>query len=566
VLDTLVAVPLPPDDLGAEWWREGVLYQIYPRSFQDSNGDGIGDLKGIVSRLDYLKGRPDALGIDGIWISPFYPSPMKDFGYDVSDYCDIDPAFGTLEDFDELVAEAHARGIRVIVDLVPNHTSDQHPWFVESRSSRTNPKRDWYVWADPKPDGSPPNNWRSAFFRRQESAWTLDRTTGQYYLHSFLPEQPDLNWWNPAVRDAFDQILRFWLRRGVDGFRIDVAHKMARDPDLRDNPDYGIPLGEPLKSWPDDRRPYDEDWPEVHEIHRRFRRVIDEFDARMLVGEVWVLDPRRMVEYYGTDGDELNLAFNFAFLRAPWSAEAFRDEVELFESILPPGAWPDYTLSNHDNPRAVSRYAPDGDLVRGRQRARLAALMLLTLRGTPFLYQGEEIGMADGPVPADRLVDVAGRDPERTPMQWSASADGGFTTGTPWLPVNPESATVNVEAQRGDPRSLLELYREVIRIRRASPALRRGTFRTVPCTPAGVFAYVRELGDERWAIVLNFGDREMSIRLPGPADDGRLRLSTNPGRAVGGPIDSAVEIGVDEGLLIDLSGVGASDRPGAMPL
>jgi alpha-glucosidase len=543
-------VPRPSQDLGADWWREGVIYQIYPRSFQDSDGDGIGDLRGITSRLDHLKGRPDSLDVDGIWISPFYPSPMADFGYDVADYCDIDPVFGTLADFDELVAAAHARGIRVIVDLVPNHTSDQHPWFVESRSSRTSPKRDWYVWADPKPDGSPPNNWRSAFFRRQESAWTLDDRTGQFYLHSFLPEQPDLNWWNPEVRDAFDEILRFWLRRGVDGFRIDVAHKMARDPELRDNPDYGLPVGQPLASWPDHMRPRDQDWPEVHEIHRRFRRVLDEFDGRMAVGEVWVLDPRRMVEYYGQNADELNLAFNFAFLRAPWSVDAFKREVELFESILPPGAWPDYALSNHDNPRAVSRYA-DGDLVKGRRRGRLAALMLLTLRGTPFIYQGEEMGMADGPVPGDRVVDVAGRDPERTPMQWDGSASAGFTAGEPWLPVNPEAAVVNVEVQRGKAGSMLELYRQLIRIRRAAPALRRGAYATLTA-PDGVFAYARELGDERWMIVLNFGDGAVSMRLEGIGHDGRIRLSTDQGRKVGQPIGPTVEVGPEEGIIIEL--------------
>src|SRR5436309_7687951 len=447
------------DQTQDDWWLEGVLYQIYPRSFQDSNGDGIGDLRGIIDRLDHLNGRRDSLGVTGIWLSPFYPSPMADFGYDVSDYCDVDPQFGSLADFDDLVAAAHARSIRVIIDLVPNHTSDQHPWFRESRSSRTNDKRDWYVWADPAPDGGPPNNWESAFRARQAAAWTLDPTTGQYYHHSFLPEQPDLNWWNPAFRDAFDGILRFLLDRGVDGFRIDVAHRMARDPELRDNPDYGLEPDEYLVHWTAENAPRDQDWPEVHEILRRFRRTLDAYDARMAIGEVFLLDPARMVGYYGTANDELQLAFNFAFLRAPWSAKAFRDEVETFERLLPPAAWPDYTLSNHDNPRAVSRYAPAGDLERGRRRARLVAVMLLTLRGAPFLYYGEEIGMADGPVPAGRVVDVAGRDPERTPMQWDASKSAGFTTGDPWLPVAFEAATVNVAAQRDDPASMFHLYR-----------------------------------------------------------------------------------------------------------
>jgi alpha-glucosidase len=559
-LVTLGGVPDRPDDLGYAWWREGVLYQIYPRSFQDSNGDGIGDLPGITDRLDHLNGRPDSLGIDGIWISPFYPSPMADFGYDVADYCGIDPAFGTLADFDALVAAAHGRGIRVIVDLVPNHTSDQHPWFSESRSSRSNPKRDWYVWADAKADGSPPNNWRSSFVRRQVPAWTFDRRTDQYYLHSFLPEQPDLNWWNPDVRRAFDGILRFWLDRGVDGFRIDVAHRMARDPELRDNPDFGIDPGEPLTTWLDDMPPRDEDWPEVHQILRGFREVLDEYEARMAIGEVWILDPRRMVQYYGQGDDELDLAFNFAFLRASWSARAFHEQVELFEGLLPAAAWPDYTLSNHDNPRAISRYAPEGDLVRGRGRARVAALMLLTLRGTPFLYQGEEIGMADGPIPPDRIVDVAGRDPQRTPMQWDNSRNGGFTTGDPWLPVNPESASVNVASQRGDADSMLELYRALIRIRRASPALRRGSYQSVPGVPDDVFAYIRELGAERWLVALNFSDETRQVDLSNAVrESAELRLcrSTDPSRSTADPLlKRMIDLQPDEGLLI---GVGAAE-------
>ena len=547
----------PPDPTGPEaWWREGVIYQIYPRSFADSNGDGIGDLRGITAHLDHLNGRDDSLGVDGIWISPFYRSPMADFGYDVADYCDVDPAFGTLDDFDELVREAHLRGIRVIVDLVPNHTSDQHPWFLESRSSRTNPKRDWYVWADPKPDGSPPNNWRSVFWKRQREAWTLDATTGQYYHHSFLPEQPDLNWWNPEVRMAFDGILRFWLDRGVDGFRIDVAHRMARDPELRDNPEYGLADGEYLRDWDETTAPHDQDWPEVHEILRGFRRTLDEYDARMAIGEVFLLDPSRLVRYYGERKDELHLAFNFSFLRAPWSAAAFRDEVETFERLLPAGAWPDYTLNNHDNPRSVSRYAPDGDLTQGRRRARLVALMLLTLRGTPFIYYGEELGMADGPIPAGRVVDVAGRDPERTPMQWDARPGGGFTTGEPWLPINPESAVVNVAAQRADPSSLLALHRELIAIRRASPALRGGSYRSLDGAPDDVFAYIREAGEERWLVALNFAGRTGSLLLPGFR--GRLRLSTDPSEPTPGrAVDGQVAIPAEAGLLIRLDPAGS---------
>ena len=537
------------------WWREGVIYQVYPRSFQDSDGDGIGDLRGIISRLDHLRGGPLSLNVDAIWISPFYPSPMADFGYDVTDYCDVDPIFGSLADFDDLLAAAHERGLRVIVDLVPNHTSDRHPWFIEARASRSNPKRDWYVWADPKADGSPPNNWRMAFSGVDRPAWTLDRVTSQYYLHSFLPEQPDLNWWNPEVRQAFDAILRFWLDRGVDGFRIDVAHRMARDPDLRDNPIYPVMPGEPLAFWTDEERPMDQDHPEVHAIHRRFRRTLDEYPGSVAIGEVFILDTRRLVRYYGETGDQLHLAFNFAFLRAPWTADAFREQVALFEALLPAAGWPNYTLSNHDNPRTVSRYAPSGDVERGRRRARLAAVMLLTLRGTAFLYNGEEIGMADGPVPLERVVDVAGRDPARTPMQWDGSSHGGFTTSEPWLPVNPETARVNAADQREMPGSILDLYRSLIALRRETPALRRGDYRAVEPVPDGVFAYLREFEGERWFVALNFGDVPVRLVLP-PADSGSqptgaVRLSTDPSRPLG-RTPAALELDADEGLVVEL--------------
>ncbi|HET7026455.1 MAG TPA: alpha-amylase family glycosyl hydrolase [Candidatus Limnocylindrales bacterium] len=536
----------PPARDPRHWWRHGVLYQIYPRSYQDSNGDGVGDLPGITSRLDHLGGRSDSLGIDGIWISPFYPSPMADFGYDVADYCDVDPTFGTLADFDELLDQAHERGIRIIVDLVPNHSSSEHPWFRESRSSRTNAKRDWYVWRDPGPHGEPPNNWKSTFSRVQDSAWTLDPSTGQMYLHSFLPEQPDLNWANPEVRRAFDGILRFWLDRGVDGFRIDVAHMMAKDPDLRDNP---VPA--PGQDWLDflrSARMFNADQPAVHDILRSWRRTLDSYGRdRMDVGEVYLLDPKRMVEYYGSGADELDLAFNFSFLRAPFSADAFRRSVEEFEALLPPDAWPDYTLSNHDHPRAVSRYAPGEDLARGRRRARLLMLMLLTLRGTPFLYQGEEIAMADGPVPPDRIVDVDGRDPERTPMQWDDGPSGGFTTGAPWLPVSPESRIVNVEAQRDDPRSMLAFTRSLIALRRGTPALTAGVYSTVRGAPDGTYLYERRIGTERWRVALNFGTEPVSVEL-----DGIVRASSDPDRAVGEPASGRFELGPEAGVLVEV--------------
>lgn len=528
-----------------DWWRQGVFYQIYPRSFQDSNGDGIGDLPGVTSRLDHLNdGTSRSLGIDAIWLSPFYPSPMADYGYDVADYCDVAPEYGTLADFDELLRQAHRRGIRVLVDFVPNHTSDRHPWFLASRSSRADPHRDWYVWRDPKPDGSPPNNWRS-IFRAVGPAWTFDRATGQYYLHSFLPQQPDLDWWSPAVRGAMHDVLRFWLDRGVDGFRIDVAHKMARDPELRDNPTEMDNGGAARLQ----RR--DEDWPEVHVILREFRGLLDAYGDRMAVGEVGIYDPARLVRYFGEALDELHLAFNFAFLVQPWEADAFRRTVELTERTLPAGAWPTYTLSNHDNPRARSRYDPgDGS---GAGRARLAAMLLLTLRGTPFLYAGEEIGQADGQVPPARVVDRDGRDPERTPLQWDGTPGAGFTSGEPWLPIGPEAGCVNVAAQRDDPRSILSLYRRLIWYRRTSAALRWGTFRTMGRDPA-VFAYLREAESERLLVALNFSRGPATWSGPGPGwpDSGRLALSTDPDRRAGTVSLAPLVLGPDEGIVIIL--------------
>ena len=538
-----------------DWWRYGVIYQIYPRSFADADGNGIGDLDGITEHLDHLAGHADSLGVDAIWLSPFYKSPMADYGYDVADYRDVDPMFGTLGQFDTLLAEAHRRGLKVIVDFVPNHTSDQHEWFIESRSSRDNPKRDWYVWADPKPDGSPPNNWRSSF-AEVGPAWTMDETTGQYYLHSFMREQPDLNWWNPEVRDAMDDVLRFWLDRGVDGFRIDVAHRMAKDPELADNP--LIEVDAELRG--SDRREAllaasnggedlrDQDWPEVHEILRRFRRTISEYDDRMAVGEVYLLDMPKLVSYYGR-GDELDLCHNFVFLHQPWKADAFRAVVEEFEGLLPEGTWPDYFLNNHDHSRVVTRY-DDGD--NGRARARVAAMMLLTLRGTPFLYQGEELGMRDGPVPPDRIVDVDGRDPERTPMHWDASPGAGFTTGEPWLPIDPEHERVNAAAQRGDATSMLSLYRRLLQLRRGSSALRQGAYASLTSAPDGVFAYLRTTSDEQLLVALNMTSDPVRFAATPQGAGGQLELSTDPGRHIGQVPLAALDLGPDEGVIVRL--------------
>jgi alpha-glucosidase len=522
------------------WWKHGVVYQIYPRSFMDANGDGVGDLRGIQQRLDHLAW----LGVDAIWLSPCFPSPMADFGYDVSDYCDIDPRFGTLAEFDALLAAAHERGLRVILDWVPNHTSDRHPWFEESRASRESAKRGWYVWRDPRPDGSPPNGWKSIF---GGPAWEWDETTGQFYLHSFLKEQPELDWRNPELVKAMHGTLRFWLDRGVDGFRIDVVHRLAKDPELRDDPEGGCRC----ESWGGDRHIHAENHPDIHALLRGVRGVLDEYDSRMAVGEVFLMNPAEVARYYGKD-DELHLAFNFSFLFSPWSAERFGAELERMEGYLRDHGWPTLVLSNHDVPRHASRY---DDPLRGEARARSAALMLLTLRGTPFLYYGEEIGMRNVPIPAERLQDPLAftlhpnlsRDPERTPMQWEPGAGAGFTRGAPWLPIG-DAASRSVAGQRGDPASLLHLYRELLALRRAHPALREGSFRRLEA-PHDVLAYERRAGEERALVALSFADEPRELTLP----DAPLRraLSSEPGRAL--PVRSgALRLAPDEGLLLVL--------------
>ncbi len=493
------------------WWRSAVFYHLYPASFADSDGDGFGDLAGITSRLDYLAGASHSLGVDAIWLSPFYRSPMVDFGYDVADHCAVDPRFGTLADFDALLAAAHARHLRVIVDFVPNHTSDQHPWFEESRSSRTNPRRDWYVWADPRPDGSPPNNWLSAF-PRSGAAWMLDPATGQCYLHSYTPQQPDLNWRNPAVQDAMRGVLRFWLDRGVNGFRVDAAHRLMKDPELRDNPPdvASLRLDESLL---DTARHRNIDHPDIHGIVRSLRATVDAYPDRVLLGEIGIRHPERWARYYGlADHDGMQLAFNFAFWGCPWSARAFREVVERTERIVPPWAWPTYALSNHDIPRAATRY--------GEARMRLAAMMLLTLRGTPFLYYGEEIGMRDVPVPPAQARDPDGRDPCRTPMQWDGGPAAAFTRAKPWLPVA-SPPVPNVRAECCDPASLLSLYRALLRLRTSCRPLREGSYHPLEADDP-VFAFERRAGDERVLVALNFGAEPASVEFL--VRDAKVRL------------------------------------------
>lgn len=500
------------------WWQRAVVYQVYPRSFQDSNGDGIGDLQGIIQRLDYLNdGTERSLGIDAIWLSPTFPSPMKDFGYDVSDYEGVHPDFGTLEDMDRLTGECHRRGIRVLLDWVPNHTSDQHPWFLESRSSRTNPKRDWYVWRDPKPDGSPPNNWQSAF---GGPAWTFDEATGQYYLHSFLEEQPDLNWRNPEVERAMHDTLRYWLRRGVDGFRMDVIGQIVKHPDLPDNPPNPLYVEGGLQ--PRWLLRYNRNYEEVYDAVRRIRKVLDEFPGSVAVGEVFG-SHQEIARYYGGDAlDGLHLAFNFTFIHdtargtgyTPWDAQTAREILLSAEQAVPPGALPCYALANHDRPRFISRHNHDG---RGLERARAAALLLLGVRCVPFLYYGEEIGMVDVEIPPERQQDPArhraiGRDPERTPMQWDDSPGRGFSEAEPWLPYGP--AEINVAAQIDDPSSLLSLYRDAIHTRKREPSLHDGTFRLVE-GPEGTVTWIRQAPGARPVFcAINMLTEPVELSLP----------------------------------------------------
>ena len=522
------------------WWQDSVVYQIYPRSFQDSNGDGVGDLPGIESRLDYLV----ELGVDAVWISPFYPSPMADFGYDVADYTGVDPIFGTLEDFDRLIATVQARGLKLILDFVPNHTSDQHLWFLESRSSRESAKRDWYLWRDGKAGGYP-NNWMSNF---GGPGWTWDETTQQFYYHSFLKEQPDLNWHNPEVRKAVYDALRFWLGRGpegkgVDGFRMDVLWLLIKDAQFRDNL--------PNPEWTEGASTfwsvlptYTANQPETQAIVREMRNVLDEYGERVLIGEIYLPLPE-LVRYYGEELDGANLPFNFHLIQTEWNADKVAELIREYEKVLPPGAWPNWVMGNHDQSRVATRL--------GGGQARIAAMLLLTLRGTPTMYYGEELGMVNGAISPEQVRDPAeknqpgigmGRDPERTPMLWDRSAHAGFTTGTPWLPVNEEYRAINVESGMADARSMLALYRKLLDLRREHPALHAGEIHEIRAK-RGVLSYERSLNGKRFQVLLNFTNDVQTATC----SEGRVLLTTildGDGAPVGGPL--AIEAG--EGLLI----------------
>jgi alpha-glucosidase len=522
------------------WWQSGIIYQIYPRSFQDSNGDGIGDLKGIASRLDHLV----ALGVDAIWISPIYPSPMADFGYDISNYTDIDPMFGTLADFDALVSAAHARGLKIVLDFVPNHTSDQHPWFVESRSSRHSAKRDWYIWRDGKADGSVPNNWVSEF---GGSSWAFDTATQQYYYHAFLKEQPDLNWRNDDVRGAMLDVLRFWLDRGVDGFRVDAVHHLIEAKHLKDNP-----LN---PDWREGQSParrlarlYSLDQAETHDCIAEMRALTDTYRDRVLIGEA-SLPIEQLMAYYGKKAPGFQLPFNFHLIKSPWDPHVIATLIEQYESALAggPGRWPNWVLGNHDRSRVASRIGPE--------QARVAAMLLLTLRGTPTIYQGEEIGMADVPIPTQAVRDPweknvpglgLGRDPERTPMQWDGSENAGFTSGEPWLPLSDNRRTVNVAAQRADPRSMFSLYRQLIALRRKELALSVGVH--VQAEAIGDVLTYRRFHEGRWiTVALNFSAEERVIDRQREADEVLLSTHLDRGEKLNGKV---VRLRTNEGLVM----------------
>ena len=516
-----------------KWWQSGIIYQIYPRSFQDSGHDGVGDLKGVTSRLGYL----ESLGVTAIWFSPIFTSPMKDFGYDVADYKNIDPLFGSLEDFDELIREAHGRGLKVMLDFVPNHSSDEHEWFKEARSSRDNPKRDWYMWRDPAPDGGLPNNWKSFF---GGDAWTFDQHTGQYYLHQFVSGQPELNWANPEVRQEMAETLRFWMRRGVDGFRVDVFWLLAKDPGYRDeprNPEWrpGQPEHNSLLHI------YTQDLLVTHEYVAEMRSALDEFEDRMMVGEIY-LPVDKLLTYAGTpEAPECHMPFNFHLILTPWNAADVRKLVDEYDAAVnASGSWPNWVLGNHDQHRFATRV--------GKGQYRVAQTLLLTLRGTPTVYYGDEIGMEDGYIPPSRVVDpaalgqpgvaAAGRDPERTPMQWDATPHAGFTDrgAEPWLPVAENFTAVNVAAQENDQGSDLNYFRALTRLRQGSEALTAGSYRSldtgtgVPMQQGataltggsfqnvrpgtGVFGFVRGAGEERVLVLLNFGTEDVALNLP----------------------------------------------------
>ncbi len=535
------AIPLNMSDFkrASRWWRSETIYQIYPRSFSDHSGDGVGDLEGIRARLPYLRD----LGVDALWLSPIFASPMKDFGYDIADYRAIDPLFGTMADFDRLLAEAHEAGLKLLLDLVPNHSSDQHAWFKASRSSREDPKRDWYIWKDAAPDGGPPNNWISNF---GGPAWAWDEATGQYYHHAFLASQPDLDWRNPEVRAAMFDAMRFWLDKGVDGFRVDVIWHLAKDEHFRDNP----PNPDYTPSQPEIERNlqvHSADQPEIHRIVADMRSVMEEYDERLLIGEIY-LPLERLMDYYGEGGSGVHLPFNFQLIQTDWHAQKVAALVAEYEAAIPEDGWPNWVLSNHDQPRIAART--------GERQARNAALLLLTLRGTPTLYYGEEIGIGDVEIPPGRIQDPwakqepetsRNRDKARTPMQWSSKPHAGFSTTEPWLPLSADWQRRNVAAMTGEGSSMLELHRSLLHLRRQHTALSTGDYRQLSVAD-DTFTFERCDAQARFAVLLNFASEPREVALHPAYEGGAILFSTDAKRT--GAANAPFTLGPDEGVII----------------
>lgn len=528
-----------------KWWQKGVVYQIYPKSFQDNNNDGYGDFEGVISKLDHLNdGTEKSLGIDAIWFSPFFPSPQYDSGYDISDYRGIDPIFGNMEDFEKLTSEAHKRGIKIILDFVGNHSSDEHPWFIESRSSKTNPKADWYYWRDAKPDGSPPNNWFSVF---GGAAWTFDETRQQYYLHEFTYKQPDLNWRNPEVKEAMFDIFRFWVSKGVDGFRLDAIAMIMKNKDMPDekiwdpeHPDFGH-----------QEHNYDTNDPDIHPVLRELHLVLEEAGEDILtIGEV-VVPAEDWAKYFGNpvDGKELDMPYYFDLMGVQWNADSLRSVIEKQERLTRGIGWPNYVLSNHDSPRIASKF--------GRENIRIAAMVLLMVRGTPTVYYGDELGMDDTEVPVERWTDPQAkkdhsnfcRDYCRTPMQWNISKDAGFSTvddKTLWLPVADNYRQFNVEILEKNPRSILYLYRKLLWLRKKTPALHGGDYETLRLQPLNVYAFKRTSDTESYTVLINPTEDSQLVELGDIS--GRVVLATGLDREES--VRGRVMVRAKEGLII----------------
>lgn len=495
-----------------EWWQKGIIYQLYPKSFKDSNGDGIGDFQGIISKLDYLNdGTENSLGVDAIWINPFYPSPQVDSGYDVADYTNIDPIFGTLDDFRQLVEEAHKRNMKVIVDFVPNHCSTEHKWFKESRTSKTNPKSDWFYWRDAK-SGDYPNNWRSMF---SGVAWEWVEDRKQFYLHSFAKEQADLNWRNPDVKETMLNVLKFWLELGVDGFRMDVVYMVMKKEGLPDQPWSDSPRDPKNPRWSDLVHIYDQNDPDIHPLARDMRSLLNSFGDKIAIAELW-LEIEEWVKYYGQNHDEFHLPFNFWLISIDWNAKDVSNHVKEIEKATKGKGWPNYVLGNHDQHRLAS--------TKGIHRARNAAVFLLTVRGTPTMFYADELGKQDTEIDPAKCTDpqfiidptLICRDVARTPMQWDSSKNAGFSeSDQTWLPVASDYNKVNVEAYSNQGDSILNLYRNLIWLRKRTPALNSGEIEFIESNQPNVLSYRRYSGDSSYSVVLNLTDKPVEVLIEG---------------------------------------------------